>query len=280
MILTNYHTHTIYCDGKGKPKAYAEAALEKGLTALGFSSHSPWPDSVCGIKEKQVPKYIKEIEGLRKTYEGRLEIYLGLEIEYFPGFSSAADEYYDTLPLDYRIGSLHSLYDESEKKWYAVDGPEEEYKHILNDMCGGIMENFVRQYYGHIRDMIKVGRFEILGHLDLIKKHNKGEVYFTEDASWYRDEIQKTLDCLEGTGIILEVNTGGLSRGYTETVYPSPWILAEACQRNIPTQLNGDAHAPENLDFAYAEAREIMAEAGYDQVRLLLGGEWVNRPLA
>ncbi|MDC7224950.1 MAG: PHP domain-containing protein, partial [Spirochaetales bacterium] len=42
MIKTCYHTHCYYCDGKGKPKAYAESALEKGFTALGFSSHSPW----------------------------------------------------------------------------------------------------------------------------------------------------------------------------------------------------------------------------------------------
>ncbi|MDC7219990.1 MAG: histidinol-phosphatase [Spirochaetales bacterium] len=279
MIKTCYHTHSHYCDGKGKPKAYVESALEKGFSALGFSSHSPWPTSDCGIKEKQVPKYVKEIQGLKEQYAGQLDIYLGLEIEYFPGFSSAADEYYDTLPLEYRIGSLHSLWDEREEKWYAVDWTLEQYKHILNDMCGGMMENFARLYYGHIRDMIRVGRIDILGHMDLIKKHNKGEVWFSEDASWYRDEVMDTLDCLKDTGIILEVNTGGLCRGYTDTVYPSPWILKEACDRGIPTQLNGDAHSPENLDFAYDEGQKVIAEAGYKDVRVLLDGVWSDRPI-
>ena len=254
MILTNYHTHTHYCDGKGKPRAYAEAALEKGFAALGFSSHSPWPDSDCGIKKKAVPKYVKEILALKEEYRDRLEIYLGLEIEYYPGFSSAADEYYDSLPLDFRIGSLHDLRDENDGKLYAVDYNVDHFNHILNDMCGGIMENFARRYYGHIRDMIEIGRIDILGHLDLIKKHNRDEAYFSEEASWYREEILDTLDCLKGTGIIMEVNTGGLSRGYTDTVYPSPWILEEARERDIPVQLNGDAHAPENLDFWFDKA--------------------------
>ncbi|MDC7223190.1 MAG: histidinol-phosphatase, partial [Spirochaetales bacterium] len=246
---------------------------------LGFSSHSPWPDSVCGIKERQVPKYVKEIQGLKDQYRDKLEIYLGLEIEYFPGFSSAADEYYDTIPLEYRISSLHSLYDQNEKRWYAIDGPLDEFKHILNDMCGGVMENFGRQYYGHLRDMIDLGRFNILGHMDLIKKHNRGDVWFSEESSWYREEVLATLDKLKGTDIILEVNTGGLCRGYTDEFYPSPWILKEARKRDIPTQLNGDAHAPENLDFAYDESRALMAEAGYDTVRVLLNGEWCDRPL-
>ena len=279
MIKTCYHTHNHYCDGKGKPKAYAESALEKGFDALGFSSHSPWPDSSCGIKEKAVPKYIKEIQSLKEQYAGKLDIYLGLEIEYFPGMSSAADEYYETLPLEYRIGSLHSLWDEVEKKWYAIDGPVDEFKHIVNDMCGGITENLVRRYYGHIREMIGIGHIDILGHLDLIKKHNRDDAYFSEEASWYREEVLATLDTLKDSGIILEVNTGGICRGYTDTVYPSPWILEESRKRDIPVQLNADAHSPENLDFYYEEAGRIIEEAGYEDVRLLLDGVWKDMPV-
>jgi histidinol-phosphatase (PHP family) len=279
MILTCYHTHSQYCDGKGKLKSYAESAVEKGFAALGFSAHSPWPDSDCGIKEKQVPKYIKEIEGLKEQYSDQLDIYLGLEIDYFPPFSSAADEYYSTLPLDYRIGSIHSFYDERDERWYAIDWTEEQFKHILNDMCGGLMENFARRFYGQTRDMIEIGNFNILGHMDLIKKHNKGEVWFSEESTWYREEVLETLDCLRNTDIVLEVNTGGLCRGYTDTVYPSPWILKEANKRNIPIQLNADAHAPENLDYAYGEARTIMADSGYKEVRVLINGAWEDRAL-
>lgn len=279
MIKTNYHTHTHYCDGKGKPKAYAEEAVNRGLAALGFSAHSPYQDSECGIKKSKVPRYIKEIQDLKDQYADKLEIYLGLEIEYYPGFSSAGDEYYDTLPLDYRIGSLHSFFDPGEKRWYAIDYTPAEYNHILNGLNRGVIENFVRTYYAHIRDMIEIGRFDILGHLDLIKKHNRNDAYFSENVAWYREEIGLTLDALKDKGMVLEINTGGISRGYMDTCYPSPWIVGEAFSRDIPMHINADAHSPEAVDFWYDQAREVMVTAGYSEQTQLLGGKWVRTAL-
>lgn len=274
-ILTNYHTHCYYCDGKGKPIDYVEEAIAKGFTALGFSSHSPYETSSCGIKKNQVPKYIKEINDLKEKFKGKLDIYLGLEIEYFEGFSNATDEYYKSLPLEYCLSSLHSIYDKSEETWYAIDGPLDEFNHILTDLCGGLMENFARLFYGQTRDMIKLGNFNILGHMDLIKKHNRDGLIFDESAPWYQEEVFKTLDCLADRGIVLEVNTGGICRGYMDEPYPSPWIIKEAHKRSIPMQLNADAHSPENVDFWYEKAREIMINAGYKEQMVLIDNKWV-----
>ena len=40
MALSNFHTHTTYCDGKDTPRALAEEAMRLGCPALGFSGHS------------------------------------------------------------------------------------------------------------------------------------------------------------------------------------------------------------------------------------------------
>ena len=40
MPLSNYHTHTAYCDGKDTPRALVEEAVRLGCPALGFSGHS------------------------------------------------------------------------------------------------------------------------------------------------------------------------------------------------------------------------------------------------
>jgi len=42
-IISNYHTHTKYCDGKGEIEQYVLAAINAGIKYLGFSSHSPLP---------------------------------------------------------------------------------------------------------------------------------------------------------------------------------------------------------------------------------------------
>ena len=40
MIKTNFHTHTIYCDGNDTPEELIKAAIDNGFTSLGFSGHS------------------------------------------------------------------------------------------------------------------------------------------------------------------------------------------------------------------------------------------------
>ena len=41
--MTNYHTHSTYCDGKASPREMVDFAVAHGFTALGFSGHSPLP---------------------------------------------------------------------------------------------------------------------------------------------------------------------------------------------------------------------------------------------
>ena len=42
-MFANYHTHTPRCGhASGTEREYIERALEKGLSALGFSDHAPY----------------------------------------------------------------------------------------------------------------------------------------------------------------------------------------------------------------------------------------------
>lgn len=36
-MLANFHTHTIFCDGKNTPEEIVLAEIEKRFSALGFS---------------------------------------------------------------------------------------------------------------------------------------------------------------------------------------------------------------------------------------------------
>ncbi len=59
MIWTNYHTHCNYCDGKGPASDYLEQATQRGLAALGFSSHAPVPfDNDFAVRQDQLPQYV------------------------------------------------------------------------------------------------------------------------------------------------------------------------------------------------------------------------------
>ena len=41
MIKANFHTHSTFSDGANTPEEMVQTAISLGMTALGFSDHSP-----------------------------------------------------------------------------------------------------------------------------------------------------------------------------------------------------------------------------------------------
>ena len=63
----NYHTHSLYCDGKSTLEEHVREAEKQGLRQLGFSSHSPVPfENSFAISEEKVPEYVREIDELQQ----------------------------------------------------------------------------------------------------------------------------------------------------------------------------------------------------------------------
>ena len=272
--LTNYHTHNDLCDGRGDAAQYAAAALEKGFAALGFTSHAPLPfPNDWTLQEKNLEVYCRKIRELTVPRgPAAMEIYLGLEIDYIPGRMGPSEPRWDSLNLDYRIGSVHMLRHGGED--LSIDGPDREFLQLLNDGFNGNGTALGATYFQYLEQMIRAGGFTILGHMDLIKKKNLRFAFLDEKHPEYRDAALKVLTSMQGTGIILEINTGGLYRKATAEIYPSPYLLHEAFLRDIPLMINSDAHVPEALDFHVTESRQLAREAGYRWIMMLLKGEW------
>ena len=281
MVKTNYHTHNSLCDGKGEIEEYVESAIEKGFSAIGFSSHAPVPyENDWTLRTEQLDEYLARVRSAKKKYEESIEVYLGLEVDFLPGMLHPRDKHITDLNLDYVIGSVHSLPAEPGSDVYlAIDGPDEEFLSLLNDIYKGSIAALAGSYYHLVREMLRIGGFDILGHMDLIKKKNKKYGYLDETAPWYRNEIDRTLAVLKTSGAILEINTGGMSRGATDTPYPSSWILKEAAGAGIPIQLNADAHSPANIDYGYEEAHAMAVECGVETFTVLLNSSWRTVPV-
>jgi len=281
MILSNYHTHNDLCDGQGVIEDYVEAAVDKGFTALGFTSHAPLPvPNEWTLSEENLPVYLSEVRRLKETWADRIQIYLGLEIDYIPGSQAPGDARWRTLGLDYAVGSVHSTVGLDKNPEYAcVDGPEDMLRWMIDAVHGGSFEKLSEAYYSRVAELAGLGGFAFLGHFDLIKKRNRDGAYFSEEAPWYRRQVGTALDALAGTGIVVEVNSGAISRGALDEVYPSPWILAEALKRGIPVMINADAHRPQDIDCHFEESAALLRDIGYREVRMLLDGAWRGVPL-
>jgi histidinol-phosphatase (PHP family) len=295
VTLTCIHTHTIFCDGTADVETMCAAAFARGFASIGFSSHAPIAGKT-GIKttwhladEKQ-EEYIGEVLGARKRWEGKLKVYLGMEIDYIEGLCGPADRDWEELPLDYSIGSVHYVIAPKNGEPFAVDSPGEEFGRGFADFFDNDGRALYHAYYDACIAMIRAGGFQIAGHLDLVKKNNGLFRFFSPGDGDYRKRLAETADALAAArnasdrGPAAELNTGGMIRGRIADPYPSLDMLRLLKDAGVPLVITSDAHAPDQLGGFYQEGREAMKRAGYHSTIIFEGRQnggavWREEPL-
>lgn len=272
----NFHTHSHYCDGSDHPEEYIKSAIEAGFHSLGFSSHAPVPfKNSFAIKSKEkLIEYCHTIRGLSEEYEGDINIFLSLEIDFIPGLMPEFCELSEGCGLDYVIGSVHLVRkDNSEDLWF-IDGPKAEiYDQGLKESFNGDIKEAVTAYYHQINHMVDTQKPDIVGHLDKVKMHNKGR-YFSEEDSWYLQLVNETLDLIKKVGTIVEVNTRGIYKKRSGSLFPGVELLKKILTSEIPITLSSDAHKPREVDGYYAETRKILKEIGFKELMVFDGEAW------
>ncbi len=246
---TNFHTHTKYCDGKNTPSEMVEKAIELGFSALGFSGHAYTPpEPEYSMSYEETAQYKDEILALRDEFRGRLDIYCGIEMDYY--------SVTDTSDFDYVIGSVHYL--ERDGAYYNIDGSPERFARATEAF--GDVYTLIEAYYEAVSDVVRKTDADIIGHFDLITKFNENEDLFSTSHPRYVAAVEKALDALIPTGKIFEINTGAMARGYRKSPYPSVNILKKLCELGAKLLLTSDCHDAVNLDFGFCEV--LSSEAG------------------
>jgi histidinol-phosphatase (PHP family) len=120
---------------------------------------------------------------------------------------------------------------------------------------------------------------DILGHFDLIKKLNCTGAYFDENSPRYKAAALAALDAARKADCLLEVNTGGVYRGYRNDFYPSFWLLEEWRKMGGRVVITADAHNCESLTFGYADAADLLRSAGFTEVQVLTANGFESQEL-
>lgn len=280
MILSNYHSHFKLDDGYGELSEYADSAIERGLSIIGISPHAPlcylndWTLTEPGLIE-----YPAMMPDFKNEYKDKLEIYTGLEVDFIPGGMGPSDDKYANIGLEYKIGSVHSIEDPDTGEHLSVDGPLEEMILLHERTFNNDIKALVKRYFELEIEMLELGGLDILGHCDLVKKRNVDNRFFNQDEKWYQNEALQMLKTAAEKNVIVEVNTGGLSRKATVEVYPSRWMLDRCFELNIPLTLSSDAHNPDHIDYYFEEAIELIKSVGYKEIYFFSQGDWSSQPI-
>jgi len=242
------HTHTMLCKhAKGSIEQYAHVAEERGLAGIIVTCHNPLPDGYAApmrMDEAQLDEYVMYVDRARHVMEGRVDVRLGLEADYVPGYEKYLERQLALHDFDFVIGSVHPQVPEYQEKYYEKD-----------------TFKYQQLYFQHLAESAETGLFDSLAHPDLIK--------MLMPRSWrvsqILDDVCKSLDRIAATGVAMEFNTSGWRKPMNEPC-PGPRILYEMARRRIPVTLGSDAHSPKRVGENFRKALRLIQAAGYRKI--------------
>ena len=275
--MTNYHSHCLYCDGRASMDEFVRFAVAEGFSSYGFSSHAPLRFSTpCNMEWDRMDDYLAEFAALKRKYAGIIDLLVGLEIDYIDEQGQPALPCYQSLPLDYRIGSVHILPAPSGKP-VDIDTSPANYARLVGEYFEGDVEYVVRLYFRNLMRMVEGGGFDIVGHAD--KMHYTASCCLPGllDEPWYDKLVRDCLAAIVERGYIVEVNT----KSYHDlgTFYPNERYFAFLNDLGARVQVNSDAHYPDRISAGRREALDALRRAGFKNVTMWRGGCWDEAPL-
>lgn len=260
-IYYESHSHTPLCmHADGWPTEYAARAQQRGLKGLIVTCHNPMPNGFSAnvrMREDQFDEYVNLVESTRAEWEGRVDVRLGIEADYFEGHEAYLENQLRSADFQFVLGSVHPQIGEWREAYWQDD-----------------LREVQRTYFRHLAQSAETGLFDSLAHPDLIKNFTS-EAW---DSTAIEDEVGEALDRIAATGVAMELNTSGVNKTISE-MNPHPAMLKEICRRGIPMTIGADAHVPERVADGYETALQLLQECGFTNVSIFLNRQRQEIPI-
>jgi histidinol-phosphatase (PHP family) len=267
------HTHTQFCPhgSREATRDFIERAIELRFETYSLTEHPPLPrtfndptsDQSCGMRWEDLEAYLVHAEELKRRYAGSIEIRVGLEVDYIPGYESEVREMLNRYgsQLDDALLSVHFL--EGKGGWRCVDLTPEDFQEGLVDPYGSV-EAVHQAYWSAVKQAVEadLGRFKPrrMSHLSLVHKFQLKHPL--KNARQFLPQVVEIVNEIQERGMELDLDAAGLFKPDCREIYPAPWIIAEALKRNIPFVYGSDTHSVKGVGQGFAEAQEILASVG------------------
>lgn len=255
--LKNYHTHTFRCKhADGDVSDYAQAAVDKGLTVLGITDHTPLPDNrwlSIRMGVSALPAYARAIDEVQAREPG-LTILKGAECEWAPEYHGFfRDVLLGEYRFDYLILGCHFY--PLRGRWRSSHGDLTDPGHLA-------------AYTKHLTASMQSGLFAFVAHPDLFGLSYPRWDQHTLAAS------REILQAAQDLDLPLEMNGYGLMKRVSKThtgvrtAYPWRPFWELAREYEIKVVVNSDAHRPDYVDLGIVEGEAMAKELGLSLANL------------
>ncbi len=251
-LLYETHSHTPLCKhAVGQPEDYAAIAESRGLRGIIITCHNPMPAGFSPrvrMSVDEFDEYVTMVARARDTWDGRVDVRLGLEADYFVGYESWLEKQLAASDFHYVLGSVHPQIAEFRQRYWTDDPVE-----------------IQRVYFELLAEAAETGLFDSMAHPDLIKNETPNDW----QPAHIMDSIRGTLDRIAAAGVAMELNTSGANKIIPE-MNPFPEMLTEIAARKIPIVIGADAHKPGRVADRFEMALDLLSECGFTHVSYFL----------
>ncbi len=265
---SNVHTHTLWSDAANTVEEMIQSALESDFTSLGFSDHGAAFYDKAGMRDEA--GYRAEVLRMKVKYAGQIEIALGYEHD----FHAKA---VDLSPYEYIIEAVHFL--NKGDVYIPIDLAADELQSGIDLLYGGDPYAMAKAYFADVcQSMIDV-KADIVGHIGLITKFNEVKPLFDATDERYLSGAREAIALAAEKDVLVEINTGAMSRGYRTTPYPEPELLRLLKSLGGRITITSDCHRAGFLDYGFDQAIEIAKAAGFTESWIWEKGRFVPKAL-
>jgi len=246
--LSDLHIHsTCSGDGRSTVAAVCRRAVELGLERIAFTEHVDFEPTDPHYAFYDYLRHRAEVEAAREDFGDRLDVLLGVEVDYQPGYHDRVAQFLAVHDFDLVLGAVHYIGHQMLESAAFLAQPQ-------RDAYG--------RYFQAVTQAAQTGLFQVMAHVDYCKRAGH-TAYGAYDPVQFQDEVRAMLRALVETGTVLEINTSGL-RHDPQEAYPSPvivqWYGEMGGQRVC---LGSDAHDETQLASGLEEGVRIAQQAGF-----------------
>lgn len=228
----NFHTHTYRCrHAKDTEEEYIRCAIEGGIRHMGFADHAPLRfadgfESTFRVPVDSAREYCETIAALREKYKGKIELYIGFEMEYFSEMFEEMLANVCSYGAEYLILGQH---------YYAPEHP-----HGSHSFQPHSDPADMRAFAASLVEAMGKGVFTYVAHPDMFR--------YTGDPAVYKEESRRICIAARETDTPLEINFLGIR---DNRIYPNEDFWQIAGEEQSPVTFGFDAHdAPAACDRA------------------------------
>jgi len=254
MKRYNSHIHTeVSPDCFESGASLAQAALSAGFDGISITDHCAGSNYISYNSYDLAKNTVKTAKALQKEYEGRLEVFKGIELEEMFWSPEYIQRIVDSFDFDIVLASVHKVSKCPTRAYFSrIDFS----KFLAEDI-----RTYAGWYLDDVYETVKSCDFDVLAHLTIIERYIRGK--YGRDFSFmpFMDRIDEILKLLIQRGKALEVNT---SESFNIGLMPNSEILKR--YRSLGGELvtiGTDAHKPQQVSTGFDLAVDTLKTCGF-----------------